>query len=594
MSAPSIKILPAVPTAHVARHLGRYEILGELASGGTGTVYLARLQGPGGFERLFAIKVLHKQYATRAEVVELLLREAHLAAQVHHPHVVDIVEISTTDDGQHYLVMGYVEGASLDDLLAHPKLDAIRRVRLGLSILLDAMSGLDAVHRAKDATTGEPLGIVHRDVSPANILIGLDGIGRVADFGIASARAHSSISEPGVVRGTPRYMAPEQATGEAPIDARADVFALGAVLWEIITGEPLFDSSVSVEHILRQVLSATIPPPSDRNSRMPEALDAICLRALERDLGKRYATVGELRDALAQAADASGLVATSRELVTELEALFADRIEQRRSLVAGATRRSSGTQLRAVVITEGEAKAAERSSDEDLFDDKTTVFESVPPPRSSGERKSIKGSTQIGLKPLRDAAAEVMARESTTRTGITSTRIGLKPVSAPAPDEGPTSLEELLGGADDEEEEDKVALVQAPAETQALTLPRRHAWRWVAFAVIAFAAFGVWLALKPRTQLAPYPPIAQLEASGPPAVAHPAPAPAPAPALQLDLSEPPPQELGAIDEALPSTIAPKRAKVALRPQPAPKPRLAVAAPSDPDLPLETNPYRLQR
>jgi len=112
------------------QHLGRYEVLGKLASGGTGAVYLARLHGPGGFERLFAIKVLHKRLAARPAVVQMLLREAQLTAQIHHPHVVDIVEVGVGDQGQHYLVMGYVEGASLDDLLSHPKLDAIRRVRI--------------------------------------------------------------------------------------------------------------------------------------------------------------------------------------------------------------------------------------------------------------------------------------------------------------------------------------------------------------------------------------------------------------------------------------------------------------------------------
>jgi len=499
------------------RHLGRYEVLGELASGGTGTVYLARLSGPGGFERLFAIKVLHKHYATRPEVVELLLREAHLAAQVHHPHVVDIVEIGTTEEGQHYLVMGYVEGASLDDLLAHPKLDAVRRVRLGLAILLDAMSGLDAVHRAKDAVTGAPLGIVHRDVSPANILIGLDGIGRVADFGIASARAHSSISEPGVVRGTPRYMAPEQATGEAPIDLRADVFALGAVLWEIITGEPLFDSSVSVEHILRQVQSATIPPPSDRNSRMPEALDAICLRALERDVSKRYPSVAELRDDLAQAAEGAGLIAPSRELVAELGALFADRAEQRRSLIAGATRRSSGTQLRAVVIVGEEEKPQPKLElADDLFDDKTTVF-----------------------------------------------------------DPGATSL-----------------VVREP---HAIEVPKRHAWRWVAVAVVAIAALTTWLVREPARSPEPTAPVAQLEATSAPAPV--APPRAAAPAVELDLREPQPQELGVFDETALPNAQPKKGKLAVRPRPMLKsPSTLAGAPraAERGLPLETNPYRLQR
>jgi serine/threonine protein kinase len=530
-SSPSIA-RSSSPVKRPLPRLGRYETLVELASGGAGTVYVARLQGIGGFERLFAIKALHEHVAKQPTVVEMLLKEARLTAQIQHPHVVDTIELGATDDGDHFLVMAYVEGVSFDDLLEHPRLDAISRLRLGIPILLDAMSGLDAAHRAVDATTGEPLGIVHRDVSPANILIGMDGIGRVADFGIASARAHSTISQPELLRGTPRYMAPEQVSGDQ-IDQRADVFALGAVLWEVITGEPLFDSRTSVDHILSQVLRATIPPPSDRNSRIPADLDAVCLRALQRDPRERYQTVAELRDALAQVADAGRLIATSSELIDELARLFGDRIDRRREDVRRAAGRKSGTRLRAIT------------------------------------------DTQLGISPLRDAAADSVARASSPRSSVMTTQVGVRPITPVQHVENELSLDELMG--DDDEE-----VAAAPPE-EALRVPRKHWRRWaVLVCTSALIAVG-WFALRSAQ------PVEQARIV-PPAVAPRTPPPAPIADLE-------PEPL-VLDTALPQ--AAPVAKPVRTWKPLPRPALAAppvirnAAEPSAELPLETNPYVLQR
>jgi serine/threonine-protein kinase len=539
-SSPSIRRSSA-PAPRPLPRLGRYEALVELAAGGAGTVYLARLQGIAGFERLFAIKALHKHLAKQPAVVEMLLKEARLTSQIQHPHVVDTVELGATDDGDHFLVMAYVEGVSLDDLLEHPRLDAINRVRLGIAILLDAMSGLDAAHRAVDATTGEPLGIVHRDVSPANILIGMDGIGRVADFGIASARAHSTVSQPELLRGTPRYMAPEQVAGST-VDQRADVFALGAVLWEVITGEPLFDSRTSVDHILSQVLRSTIPPPSDRNSRIPAELDAVCARALQRDASERFQTVAELRDALANVADAARLIGTPSELMAELERLFGDRIERRREQVRRAAGRKSGTRLRAIT------------------------------------------DTQLGMTPLRDAAADAVARASST--SVTTTQIGIRPLKleAAAEIERTYSLDELMGEADDDDAE-------APDGGIGYRVPSKH-WRRWAMLALAVVAIGVsWLALR-SSRPVEHGPVA------PPTMS------APRTAVTAPITiDPEPIIEPAI--AAPEAVAPAAKRVrAWKPLPPPRPRpvaepsneaSAPSAPARPaELPLETNPYLLER
>ena len=160
------------------RMLGRYELLAEIGSGAMGTVYLGRLQCSGGFERLFAIKVVHKHLAQKPKIIEMLSNEARLAAQIQHPNVVGTVDAEiSTPGGQNYVVMDYVDGFTLCELLDHPRLDAIRRVRLGLRILLGAMAGLDAAHRLCSPADGTPLKIVHRDVSPSNVLVNLAGSG---------------------------------------------------------------------------------------------------------------------------------------------------------------------------------------------------------------------------------------------------------------------------------------------------------------------------------------------------------------------------------------------------------------------------------
>ncbi|HEY8428535.1 MAG TPA: serine/threonine-protein kinase, partial [Sandaracinaceae bacterium] len=205
----------AEASGHPRRMLDRYEVIAEIARGGMGTVLLARLEGAGGFERLMAIKLMHEHLAADKEFVTMLLDEARTAAAIHHPNAVGIVDVAHSPVG-YYLVMSYVEGFTLNQLVTHPELDARERIRLGLRVLVDACHGLHAAHTAKDAK-GKPLSIVHRDVSPQNVLVGLDGVGRIVDFGIALAASRVTTSRTGVLKGKPSYMAPEQVKSE-PVD----------------------------------------------------------------------------------------------------------------------------------------------------------------------------------------------------------------------------------------------------------------------------------------------------------------------------------------------------------------------------------------
>lgn len=316
----------AVPSR---RLLGRYEIVAEIARGGMGTVFLARLEGVGGFQRLVAIKLMHPHLASEIQFTHMLLDEARLAAQLHHPNAVSVVDVAESDIGL-YIVMDYVDGFALDRVLVALRDTPKKRMRIGLRIWLDAVRGLGAAHRLRDED-GEPLGIVHRDVSPQNILVGVDGAGRITDFGVARAAARITSSHPGMIKGKPCYMAPEQAKA-SDVDARADTFALGIVLWEILAGRMLFDIEGGAAATLLRVISDPIPLPS---TAAPEAtpLDEVCAKSLERDLDTRFQTARELYEAVEGAARAADLLATEEEVADFMQEAFASELVNRKTAI---------------------------------------------------------------------------------------------------------------------------------------------------------------------------------------------------------------------------------------------------------------------
>lgn len=311
------------------RRLGRYELIAELASGGMGIVCLARSVGVGGFRRLFAIKVMHPHLVRDQQFVAMLLDEAQLAARIHHPNVVATVDICTVDDC-YFVVMDYVDGFQLLEVLEAPSIGRHDRIRIVNRILLDAMAGLEAAHTLKgDDET--PLNLVHRDVSPQNILIGLDGIGRLTDFGIALAASRISSSRPGTIKGKPAYMAPEQARA-GHVDRRADLWAIGVILWELLAGERLFVADTEAATVLK-VIDSPIPPPRTRAPDVPPALEAVCMRALERDPNRRYASARQMAAELERAAIATGALADAHEVADALRHHFSAQIEHRKAAI---------------------------------------------------------------------------------------------------------------------------------------------------------------------------------------------------------------------------------------------------------------------
>ncbi|MCZ7678029.1 MAG: serine/threonine protein kinase [Sandaracinaceae bacterium] len=281
------------------RRLGRYEVLTMLASGGMATVYVARAQGVAGFERLVAVKVLHPHLAHDEDFISMFLDEARLAARIRHPNAVGTLDISDTQGDGYFLVMEYVEGDHFGSLMRSAAKGGERLpVAVVTRIVMDALAGLNAAHRLTGAN-GEPLDLVHRDVSPHNILVGNDGVARITDFGVAKAQVRLSSTRDGQFKGKLSYMAPEQAAA-GTADQRSDLFSMGIVLWEALTGRRLFRGENNAD-VLNKILNPEVPPPSTFDSALAP-FDALAARALAREPDERFQTAEDFLEAIEDAA----------------------------------------------------------------------------------------------------------------------------------------------------------------------------------------------------------------------------------------------------------------------------------------------------
>jgi serine/threonine protein kinase len=297
------KVNPPGKFSLVGRRLGRYEVLARLASGGMAEVYIARAQGVAGFERLVALKVLHANLAHEEQFISMFLDEARLAARIRHPNVVATLDISGTEETGYFLVMEYIEGEHAGHVLsAAVKLGERIPAPVTLRIVVDALSGLGAAHGLTDEN-GVILNLVHRDVSPHNILVGVDGVARLTDFGVAKAEVRLSHTREGQIKGKLAYMAPEQAsTGKT--DCRSDLFSIGIILWETLTGNRLFRADTTAS-VLNKLLTDEVPLASSVSESLRH-YNNLLAKALERDPDKRFQTADEFIDAIEDTASKSG------------------------------------------------------------------------------------------------------------------------------------------------------------------------------------------------------------------------------------------------------------------------------------------------
>jgi len=278
--------------------VGEYEIVARLKSGGMATLFLAHRRGAAGFQRFVAIKVVHPHLATDPSFVRMFVDEALLSARIVHPNVVHVEELGEAE-GTYFLVMEYVHGCSLSLLVrALARRKRMLSSEIATSVVMKVADGLHAAHETR-GDRGELLGVVHRDVSPQNVLLAYQGHVKLIDFGIAKASGRSQQTEAGSIKGKFRYMSPEQAWGR-PVDRRSDVFSLAIVLWELLTARPLFDAANDLL-VLENVRHPKVDPPSKYVTSIPPELDAVVLSALAENPDHRPASAQEFRRRLGDA-----------------------------------------------------------------------------------------------------------------------------------------------------------------------------------------------------------------------------------------------------------------------------------------------------
>ncbi|MCX5743471.1 MAG: serine/threonine-protein kinase [Proteobacteria bacterium] len=333
------------PPRKGGERFGRYDILLELGRGGMAELYLGRRSGVGGFEKLVAIKRILPHLAEDPQFRELFLNEARIAAQLSHPNVCQVHELDEAD-GELFLAMEYLEGVSWDALIAAAPRGEIA-MRLAAAVIAQTSEGLHYAHTLHDAT-GHPTPIVHRDVSPSNLFITIDGVCKVLDFGIAKMATGGRAgpkTRTGVLKGKLPYMAPEQIKGEA-VDGRTDLFALGVCLWEALTGERLYDRDTDFL-IWKAITEDPVPSVNARVQRYPAAIDAVIARALAKDPAQRYATVREF------AAELTRIVypMSDAEVAGLVRSLCADRLARRQREVATVVSESRAASLELRAMT---------------------------------------------------------------------------------------------------------------------------------------------------------------------------------------------------------------------------------------------------
>ena len=301
---------------------GRYQLLKKIASGGMGQVLLAK-KGQDDFEKMVVIKRILPHLVEDEEFFTMFRDEAKITMRLDHPNIARINEFGV-ENGVHYIEMEYVAG---EDMRRIEKRAAAagKGIPIGviLRIIADAAAGLDFAHKARDAK-GTPLNLVHRDVSPQNVLVGFDGSVKLIDFGVAKAAGRAQHTATGILKGKFPYMSPEQATGE-DLDARSDVFALGIVLWEQLTGRRLFkgENDIATQRLVR---ACQVPAPSSVEPSVPAGLDPITLKALAKNREDRFADAAEFRNALEDFALQNAIPTSSSSLSAFMHELYAERI----------------------------------------------------------------------------------------------------------------------------------------------------------------------------------------------------------------------------------------------------------------------------
>ena len=439
--------------------LGKYEVIRQIAIGGMAELYLARTHGIEGFEKLVVIKRILPQYVDNASFVNMFLNEARIAATLHHPNVAQVYDIGL-DEGDYFFAMEYVHGEDLDHM---SRASEEQGVPISMDAALTLAAGLCAgLHYAHDkiSAEGKPLQIVHRDVSPSNVLVSYDGAVKLVDFGIARVSSHPGTTQGGL-KGKIAYMSPEQCTAKATLDRRSDIYSVGALLYELTTGRLPFQGETEYQ-ILSQIVNEDVPAPSSHVPSYPPQLEKILLKALTRDPDKRYATALELQGAIEDFAHETRLRISALTLGRLMGTLFPSRLEDwdhakkqgaffveqhvvKTLIESGKATEQTDEEKRAILAAIEAHKAAE-SAGVEADDEATQVSHKLvdlsadtnigPPPMSADSEATIDE-----VRPAR-ASSPVAGRATSTPPRASPTPRAPTPTppraSTPAPSRAPT------------------------------------------------------------------------------------------------------------------------------------------------------------
>ena len=429
--------------------VGRYTIHGELASGGMATVHIGRQGGDAGFSKLVAVKRMHPQFAKDTDFLAMFLDEARLATRIRHPNVVQSVDV-IVERGEVLLIMEYIHGEALSRInkTLRAKTERIP-LRIAVAIMSGVLHGLHAAHEAK-SERGEPLGIVHRDVSPQNIIVGTDGVARVLDFGIAKAADQVHMTREGELKGKLVYMAPEQLLGE-PVTRRTDIFSASVVLWESLTGQRLFESESS-SPLAARMKHAKIDPPSELSPDVSPALDAVVMKGLALDSDARYATARDMAFALEEAVTP----ATQAQVAAWVEVVAEKALAERAERIAQIE--SDGAESSQSIRRMAEDIASDRLLTNDVISSRTR--RSTPPPPTTGSYRRVTPTPPPPSAPRRPSITGPMSDPVPPSRPPPSMRIPAARGNAADPFHVP------LGGA---------LAPAAPASLDAPVIPTEHA-----------------------------------------------------------------------------------------------------------------------
>jgi len=376
----------------IGRKVGRYEISRHLASGGMAELYIARQQAMGGFEKPVVLKLLQPRYAEKAQVVTMFLDEARLAAKLNHPSIVHVYDVAD-EGGLKYIAMEYIHGETVAEIVTRG-LAANNYLPLehAVHIAAQTAAGLAYAHERREPD-GRVLRIVHRDISPTNILVSYEGKTKIVDFGIARAQDELR-EEAGILPGKASYMSPEQIRGEGA-DSRSDIFALGIILYELTLCQRLYRGAPA--EVMRRILEENIEPPTAIKRDYPPALELIVMRALEKRPEDRYQSAAEMRHELEEFLDDSGMRTGNRRVGLYMNELFPSNLIARGAESDQDPR--SGTPVLEELDFDRRAplsmrmEAAEESAPARLTAPRPAVAESPPPTVIS----TTSGSTSSGV-----------------------------------------------------------------------------------------------------------------------------------------------------------------------------------------------------